>query len=88
MSDRPPGPPSIPRCSECGGPHGSKNWMPRHLPDCSIGIEGRRRAQVSREVTDALTKAVQAKYQDVEFMDRLHRNITKHADLLERLADA
>lgn len=84
MTDRPPRPY---RCPECGGPHGSKNWMPRHTPECSIGIEGRRRATVSSEVHSALTKAIQAKYQDVEFMDRLHRNIERHGVLLDRLAE-
>lgn len=83
----PPGPPSPPRCRECRGPHGSKSWMPRHTPECSIGQELHRRGEVSRQVTDALTKAVQAKYKDVEFMDRLHRNIERHGVLLARLAD-
>jgi type II secretory pathway component PulM len=61
--------------------------MPRHTPECSVGQEHHRRSQVFREVQAAIAKAVQEKYRDTEFMDRLHRNIARHGVLLNRLAE-
>jgi hypothetical protein len=85
---RPPGPPAPPRCPECRGPFSVGGAIRHHEPDCSIGREGQRRAQVERDITAAFSKALAAKRGDVAFMDRLHARITADAAILDRLAHA
>ena len=79
----PPGPPPVPRCSECGT-HPTRP----HLAECGIGAANARHWSNVHVVEQMLAEAVAAKRQDRAFMERLRANITKHADLLERLADA
>ena len=78
-----PGPPAPPRCLECGG-------HPRrpHTDGCSVGAANDAHWGNVRAVEKSLADAIAAKRADREFMARLRRNIDKHADLLERLADA
>lgn len=85
MSDQnyPPGPPPVPRCSECNA-----HPMSHHLAECSIGAANARHWSNVHVVEQVWAEAIAAKRQDREFMERLRNNITKHADLLERLADA
>lgn len=82
-----PRPPCPPRCKECELPYGVIA-MRGHKPGCVIGSRQRQRDAEAAEVRSALADAVDARRQDVEFMDRLRDNIKKHGVLLDRLADA
>jgi hypothetical protein len=79
-------PPAPPRCPECGGPHGSKSWQPRHLPDCSIHLAAQAHRSNIEAVEKALAEAVAERRQDRPFMERLARRLQEDDAILDRLA--
>lgn len=83
MAERPPAPP---RCKECGGPHGSKAWMSRHLSDCTIGQANDAHWANVQAVEKALAAAVAERRQDRPFMERLARRLEQDEAILDRLA--
>ena len=85
MPEYPPGPPPIPRCSEC-------NTVPDirrgryHPPECERGKANEAHAANVRAVEDALREAVNERRQDREFMARLADRVAMDKAILDKLA--
>lgn len=77
-----PGPPSVPRCSECG-----THPMRPHLAECSIGAANARHWSNVHVVEQAFTEALAERRADREFMARLRDRIQQDRNILDRLAD-
>lgn len=75
-------------CPECGVSYGYPTSHLRHRADCSIGLERLRRYRAEKDLRGVLAAVVDARREDVEFMERLRRRIEQDATILDRLAES
>lgn len=58
-----------------------------HAPTCRRGQEQAVEQATYRAIQKAVAAHIEERRQDKAFMERLHRNIEKHRDLLDLLAE-